>query len=193
MIDRILAVVGRDLITLSDRGCGGALGLVPPPPPGRDVVRTTLDALIARQLELAEANRYQPPEPPAASVEARLDEVRAPCRRPARRCGGAGAAGLSEEQLRLRLRDDLRIEAFLAQRFGAARQPSEPGASQAYYQAHAGGLHECLAAACARSRMFASRSGRSWTATQRVATGQRWLDGLRRATEIADLYVAEQK
>ena len=44
--------------------------------------------------------------------------------------------GLSEEQLRLRLRDDLRIEAYLNQRFGAARQPSDQEIAD-YYRAHA--------------------------------------------------------
>src|SRR6478609_4507178 len=66
VIDRILAVVGRELITLSDTVAALRLGLVPAPPAGSDVVRAALDALIARQLELAEANRYQPAEPAAA-------------------------------------------------------------------------------------------------------------------------------
>src|SRR3954466_11661018 len=76
VIDRILAVVGRELITQSDATAALKLGLVPPPEPGSDRVRTTLDALISRQLELAEANRYQPPEPPPADVDARLDAIR---------------------------------------------------------------------------------------------------------------------
>ncbi|MEO7275297.1 MAG: hypothetical protein ABIX28_16720, partial [Vicinamibacterales bacterium] len=38
VIDRILAVVGRDLITLSDTVAARTFGLVPPPPAGGDVV-----------------------------------------------------------------------------------------------------------------------------------------------------------
>ena len=90
VIDRILAVVGRDLITLSDTAAALRLGLVPPPPSGRDVVRTTLDALIARQLELAEANRYQPPEPAAADVDG---AARGGSRSGRRRGGLVGSAG----------------------------------------------------------------------------------------------------
>ena len=125
MIDRILAVVGRELITLSDTVAALRLGLVPAPPAGSDVVRAALDALIARQLELAEANRYQPAEPAAAAVDARLEEVRRQSGSPQALSATLAQAGLSDEQLRLRIRDDLRIEAFLAQRFGSARQPSE--------------------------------------------------------------------
>ncbi|MEO7275768.1 MAG: hypothetical protein ABIX28_17050, partial [Vicinamibacterales bacterium] len=187
VIDRILAVVGRDLITLSDTVAARTFGLVPPPPAGGDVVRTTLDILIARQLELAEANRYQPSEPAAANVDARLDEVR-------RRAGGPQAwsaalaqSGVSEEQLRLRLRDDLRIDAFLAQRFGSARQPSEPEL-QAYYQAH----QADYPAPGGGVRPFSDVRDAIRTqlsATQRVTLVNEWLDGLRRRTEILDLYV----
>ena len=164
------------------------LGLVPAPRAGSDVVRVALDALIARQLELAEANRYQPPEPARRTCEARFDEVR-------RRGGTAEAlaatlaqAGLSEEQLRLRVRDDLRIEAFLAQRFGGARQPSDQEVLD-YYRAHqpefatAGG-------ASARSPTCATPIRATLTTSQRAALLNDWLEALRRRTEIADLYVA---
>ena len=188
VIDRILAVVGRELITLSDTVAALKLGLVPPPPSGGDVVRATLDALISRQLELAEANRYQPPEPAAANVEARLDEVRRRAGSPEALAAALAQSGLSEEQLRLRLRDDLRIEAFLAQRFGSARQPSEQEL-QAYYQAHqadylapGGGVRPFSDVRDAIRTQLA--------ATQRVTLINEWLDGLRRRTEIADLYVA---
>ena len=68
-------------------------------------------------------------------------------------------SGVSEEQLRLRLRDDLRIEAFLAQRFGSARQPSEQEL-QAYYQAHQAD-YALPPAASGPSRMSGMRSARS--------------------------------
>ena len=135
MIDRILAVVGRELITLSDVTAALNLGLVPATAPGTDAVRTTLDALISRQLELVEANRYQPPEPSPAQVDARLDAIRYRAATPQAFAPTLAETGMSEEQLRLRLRDDLRIEAFLAQRFGSARQPSAQE-MQDYYRIH---------------------------------------------------------
>jgi hypothetical protein len=188
VIDRVLAVVGRELITLSDTVAALKLGLVPPPPAGSDIVRAALDALIARQLELAEANRYQPPEPAAAVVDARFAEVRRSARSQEALSAVLAQSGLSEEQLRLRLRDDLRIEAFLTQRFGSARQPSEQEL-QAYYQAHpadyampGGGVRPF---SDVREPIRAQLA-----AAQRAALINEWLDGLRRRTEIADLYVA---
>jgi len=187
VIDRILALVGHELITLSDAMAALKLGLVPPPEPGADGVRTTLDALISRQLELAEANRYQPPEPPPADVDARLDAIRGRAGTPQALAATLAETGLSEEQLRLRLRDDLRIEAFLAQRFGSTRQPSDQEL-QEYYR-----LHQADYTTAGAVRPFADVRDAiltQVTAAQRAALISDWLDGLRRRTEIADLYIA---
>src|SRR4051812_3558047 len=62
VIDRILAVVNRELITLSDVAAAIRLGLVSVPQDASDPTRAVLDTLIDRQLELGETNRYQPPE-----------------------------------------------------------------------------------------------------------------------------------
>src|SRR6476469_4654080 len=76
VIDRILAVVARELITLSDVTAAIRLGLVGQAT-GQDAIRAGLDTLIARQLELSEANRDRPPEPAPAQVADRLSAVRA--------------------------------------------------------------------------------------------------------------------
>jgi peptidyl-prolyl cis-trans isomerase SurA len=189
VIDRILAVVERELITLSDVAAAVRLGLVDAPPPGADAVRAALDALIARQLELGEANRYQPPEPPPAEIQARLDAVRSRFRTQSAFEQALVQAGLSEEQLRLRLRDDLRIEAYLNQRFGVARQPSEQEVIE-YYRAHAA---EFSTAAGVRPFAEVRDDVRARVAaTRRTTLVTEWLDGLRRRTEIADLYAVEK-
>ena len=77
IIDRVLAVVVGEPITLSDVTAAIRLGLVPAPAGGEDRVQVALTALIERQLELIEVNRYVPPEPSAAQVEAGLAQVRA--------------------------------------------------------------------------------------------------------------------
>ncbi len=59
-------------ITLSDVTAAMRFGFVPDAPGGQDRVQAALDALIERQLQLIEVNRYLPPEPPAAEVDARL-------------------------------------------------------------------------------------------------------------------------
>jgi hypothetical protein len=189
VIDRILAVVDRELLTLSDVAAALRLGLVDPPSSGADAVRATLDALIARQLELGEATRYQPPEPPQAQIQARLDAVRSRFRTPSEFEQALVQTGLSEDQLRLRFRDDLRIEAYLNQRFGAARQPSEQEVVE-YYRAHAADF-----STAAGVRPFADvrddlRS--RLAALQRTTLIKEWLEGLRRRTEVTDLYVADR-
>jgi hypothetical protein len=187
IIDRILAVVDHELIMLSDVAAALRLGLVAPPQADADQVRGALDALITRQLELGEANRYQPPEPSPAEIQTRLDAARSRFRTLAEFEQAVVQAGLSDDQLRLRLRDDLRIEAYLNQRFGAARQPSEQELVE-YYRAHA---DEFSTATGVRPFAAVRDDIRSRLAvTQRATLVTDWLEGLRRRTEITDLYVA---
>jgi hypothetical protein len=125
IIDRILAVVDRQPITLSDVNAAVIFQLVPPAA-GADPVGTTLDRLIERSLVLAEVERYQPPEPAPESIAARVEQYESHV--------GTGTAlqhafdltGFSAEQLRRWARDDLRSDTYLNQRFGttdpAARQ-----------------------------------------------------------------------
>src|SRR4051812_5445171 len=76
VIDRVLAVVAGDLITLSDVNAAYELGLVRPRE-SADPVRDVLAQLIDRELQLAEVDRYAPPEPSAADVDREVDAVRA--------------------------------------------------------------------------------------------------------------------
>jgi peptidyl-prolyl cis-trans isomerase SurA len=187
IIDRILAVVDRELITMSDVGAALRLGLVAEPRAGTDAVRETLDALIARQLELGEVKRYQPPEPPVQRIQAALEGITARFRTPEELQQALALSGMTLEQLRLRLRDDLLIEAYVSQRFGAAIQPSEQEVAD-YYRTHGAEL--------AAGGGLPPFDDVRQTIQARLAGGRRsaiirdWLDGLRRRTEIADLYVA---
>jgi hypothetical protein len=187
VIDRILAVVDHELITLSDVATALRFGLVPSSAADPDSVRSTLDALVARQLELGEANRYQPPEPPPAQIQARLDAIRSRFRMPEEFEKADVQSGLSEDQLRLRLRDDLRIEAYLDQRFGAARQPSDQELVE-YYRAHAAEFSTASGVRPFADVRDAIRAHLS--EIQRSTLVADWLEGLRRRTEITDLYVA---
>jgi hypothetical protein len=131
IIDRILAVVNGALILQSDVMMAVRLGLAPAPA-ASDPIAAPLDALIERRLVLEEVDRYAPPDPTDADIDRRLAEVR----------GRAGAGfdailretGISSDQLRRQVRDDLRMEAYLLQRFGAM-QPSEEEIQQ-YYRDH---------------------------------------------------------
>jgi len=131
IIDRILAVVNGAVIMQSDVTMSVRLGMAPSSA-GPDLMAVPLDALIERRLVLEEVDRYAPPDPADADVDRRLAEVRA-------RAGAAfdvilRESGISVEQLRRQVRDDLRIDAYLLQRFGAM-QPSDDEVQQ-YYRDH---------------------------------------------------------
>ena len=121
IIDRILAVVDGAIIMQSDVTMAVRLGLVPGSA-AADPIAAALDALIERRLILEEVDRYAPPDPPDADVDRHLAEIRT--RAGARFDPILVESGISVDQLRRHIRDDLRIESYLQQRFGSI-QPSE--------------------------------------------------------------------
>ena len=125
VIDRILAVVSGQPITLSDVTAARQFGLIQVPPGTPDPVAHTLDRLIERTLILAEVERFQPPEPDPVEMTLRIDELE-------RRAGSAAAfekalaiVGMARDQLRRHFRDDLRITTYLHQRVGATTAEAE--------------------------------------------------------------------
>lgn len=175
IIDRIRAVVDRAVITQSDVLGAIRLRLV-----RESTVAAVLDRLIERQLVLTEVDRYAPPEPPEAEVDRRISELRA----------AASAAdfdralvetGITMDRLRLHVRDDLRIEAYLQQRFGSAVQPTEAEVLQ-YYRDHAaqfsrGGVVRSYADAQADARA-------ALIAERRAQTIAEWIAALRRRANV---------
>jgi hypothetical protein len=135
IIDRVLAVVAGEPITLSDVTAAMRLGLVPEADGNVDGGRAVLNALIERQLQLIEVNRYVPPEPSDTEIEARLAQVRARFESQAALESALRETGVTPAQLRARVRDNLRIERYLRQRFGGSYQPSEEEVAR-YYRSH---------------------------------------------------------
>jgi hypothetical protein len=119
VIDRVLAVVGGQLITLSDVTAARDLRLVPPEQTA-DPVRAVLGKLIDRELVLAEVERYAPPEPTAEAVDVEVRRVRARFDSDEAFDAALTRSGMDEKHLRETLRQDLRIRAYLDQRFSAA-------------------------------------------------------------------------
>jgi len=119
VIDRLLAVVGGELIMLSDVNAARDLGLVTPGA-SADPVRDVLSRLIDRELQLGEVERYAPREPTPEEVDAEVQKVRA--RFPSQEAFDAVLArsGMALPRLLERLREDLRIQAYLDQRFSNA-------------------------------------------------------------------------
>jgi hypothetical protein len=118
VIDRVLAVVNGSLITLSDVNAAHDLGLVTPRA-AADPVRDVLSQLIERELQLTEVDRYAPPEPSAADVEREVQLVRS--RFPSAQALDEVLArsGIDLAHLRETMRENLRIRAYLDQRFSA--------------------------------------------------------------------------
>jgi hypothetical protein len=119
VIDRVLAVVGGQLITLSDVTAARDLRLVPPEQTA-DPIRAILSKLIDRELVLAEVERYAPPEPTAEAVDVEVRRVRARFDSDESFDAALTRSGMDEKHLRETLRQDLRIRAYLDQRFSAA-------------------------------------------------------------------------
>jgi hypothetical protein len=133
VIDRIMAVVGGRPIILSDVHAAIEFRLIEPPPGTADPLGYTLERLVQRTLVLAEVERFQPPEPDPIEMTVRVDDLQ-------RRAGSAEAfdkalsvTGMTREQLRRHIRDDLRIATYLNQRFGSATAVAERAAAMAMW------------------------------------------------------------
>jgi hypothetical protein len=131
LIERTVAIVGGHVITLSDARAATALGLIDIGKPA-DPVDVATTSLVERELVLREVQRYAPPEPSESAIAARVETLR-------QRFPDAGAFtrtleafGFSEARIVSWIRDDLRIQAYLAQRFAAAGVPTEQEVSLAY-------------------------------------------------------------
>lgn len=176
VIDRVMAVVNGSVITQSDVEAVLRFGLMTPRP-----VPEVVERLIDRRLTIVEVNRYSPPEPAAALVDARLDEVRRRFQSDERFARTLTEVGLDEDQLRAYLRDSIRIQLYVRQRFGAAYQPPDADILQ-YYRTHPeeftrGGVPLSFGEAYddARAALIAQR---------REEQIEGWLSNLRRRADI---------
>jgi hypothetical protein len=134
IIDRVLAVVDGHIVTLSDVQAALNFGLVPPDV-SDDPVQAVLERLIDRRLILAEVERYAPPEPSPAAVEAGVAEIERRFPDPSAFETVLAQSAMSRDELRRHLRDSLRIEAYMAQRFSSVAQPSDDEIAR-YYKEH---------------------------------------------------------
>jgi hypothetical protein len=187
VIDRMLAVVAGDLIMMSDVAAALEFGLVPPSG-GADVTAVVLSQLIDRSLMLDEVQRYAPPEPNAESVERELQAVRERFLTPEAFQNALARYGIEESSLRQTLRANLRLRAYLAQRFSAVPPSDE----------------DLLRYFAANQERF-SRNGESASfetvradvlqaleLDRRQSMVTEWLAGLRRRANVASVYQPAQ-
>lgn len=186
IIDRILATVGGALILQSDAVAAARLGFVELPSQG-DPLQWTLDRLIERRLMLIEVDRYGPPEPDRALVDERMQQIDQRIGSGERLDAILRETGLTVDQMRLYVRDNLRIEAYVEQRFGVAFRPSEDDLV-AYYRSH-----EAEFTRDGQLRPFAEvrdEARAALLAERQAAAVRDWMAGLRRRTEVSVLYLA---
>jgi len=128
IIDRIVAVVGPDVIMLSDVRAVTTLGLMPDAADDEAVIAQLID----RALILAEVNRFFVPEPGIDLITSDIADVRR--RFPTLEALAAALAtvGLTEAGLARVVRDNRRIDSYLSQRFGSTVQPTEAELAQFY-------------------------------------------------------------
>jgi len=112
-----MAVVSGQPILLSDVTAASEFALVIVPRGTPDPTAYTLDRLIRRRLILAEVDRFQPPEPDPSEITVRVDAMEKRAGSPAAFEKALAVTGLTREQLRRYVRDNLRIETYLNERF----------------------------------------------------------------------------
>jgi hypothetical protein len=184
VIDRILAVVGGQMITLTDVTAARDFGLVSPGK-AADPIRAVLSQLIDRELILAEVDRYAPPEPGADAVDREVRAVRNRFASDQAFEAALTRSGTDEKHLRETLRQDLRIQAYLDQRFAVPSSEDELGR---YYREHLQAFTRdgtVIPLEAARAQVMQAAA-----ADRRKVLVDDWVAGLRRRGEIIDIYLA---
>ena len=181
LLDRTLALVGGQSITLSDARAAIALGLVATDR-SADPIPGVVGRLVDRELVLREVQRYSPPAPAESAVTAKLEEIHQRFSSAAALAAVLDRFGFAETRLVAWVRDDLRTQAYLAQRFASASTPTDAEIVTAYNGARAEFDSRNLtfeqAMPVLRERMTASRRD------ELIAD---WLSDLRRRTEVVIL------
>jgi hypothetical protein len=179
----VLAVAAGNLIMLSDVIAARDLGLVTPGS-GPDPLREIHSRLVERALVLAEVDRYAPPEPDAAAVDGALQAVRARFADQQAFAAVLARAGMSETHLRQTLRGELRMRAYLEQRFTVVTPDDEELGR--YYRDHPDRfLRNGQLRSFADARVDVLQAA---VADRRRVLVDEWIAGLRRRAEIVDLY-----
>jgi hypothetical protein len=176
VVDRVMAVVGTAVVTLSDVRAAEAFGLTPGAAPA-DV----LAALIDRELMLGEVDRYAAPDPESGVLDRRLAQIQARFSSRALYEQALARTAMTEVRLRAVVSETLRIEIYLDQRFGSAAQPA-PDEVLRYYREHpseftrAGRLSPFDEVQAATQQRLAADRKRALVAE--------WLDRLRRRGSV---------
>lgn len=119
VVDRIAAVVDRQVITVSEISQLAEVRFFPRRP-GRstdDHRHDVLEALIAQELRFRDVERFGAQDIARDSIEARVREIAARFDSPAALDAALARAELSQEELRALVRRQLQVEAYVQERF----------------------------------------------------------------------------
>lgn len=189
VIDRVLAVVGSQVVTLSDVRAAQAFNIVPAGT-AADTTADVLLYLVNRELMLSEVDRYSAPEPDPALVERRMAQIRARFSSSDQYELALARTAMTDRRLRSVIANTLRVETYLEQRFAAASQPTGDE-MQRYYRDHP--------AEFTRNGRLAPLDEVQGQAQERMATERRrtliadWLDRLRRRSSVTTLLTPERE
>jgi hypothetical protein len=118
IIERVMAIVSGQPVLLSDVNAALQFRQVEPPAGTADPLAYALDRLMERALILTEVDRFQPPEPAPVEINLRVEELEQRAGSVAAFTKALAVTGMTRDRLRRLIRDDLRIETYLNQRFG---------------------------------------------------------------------------
>lgn len=184
LLDRVLARVNEEPITLTDARGAIGLGMIEQTE-GVDPIVSALPQLIERRLVLAEVARFAPPEPDIASLNGEVNAIKARVGSPERLAELERNTGVGETQIREIARDDLRIRAYLNQRFGSSVQATDEDAAT-YYRAH---LDEFRVNGVLTPYPEAEPLARQKAAAERrSAIVFQWMRELRQRADVVEMY-----
>ncbi len=177
LIERTLALVAGQVVTLTDVQGALALGLLGNVDPG--AIENATEQLIERVLMLREIQNYAPPEPPPVAIVDREEQVRARFPSPDAFLRALDRSGFTEARLHAWVRNDLRIAAYLDGRFAAAEEPSDQDVL-AYYQEHRAEIERAGLGLGTDAPLIKQRIGDA----RRRALVVAWLADLKRRVEV---------
>jgi hypothetical protein len=153
-----------------------------------DPIAAVLSRLIDRFVILAEVDRYAPAEPPPEAIDRAAQQVHATFATAQAFDAALARSGVDQARLRQTLRDELRIRAYLDQRFTV---PAPTDAEvETYYRNHLGDFSrggQLVPIDAARAEIATSL-----VATRRTTLVDDWVTGLRRRADVSNLYLTRR-
>ena len=182
VIDRMVAVVNGDIVTLSDVRAARRLMLVPLAASGDDRGDDgVVGLLIERRLMLAEVARYAPVEPTTEQIAAKRATWTGALPAGTDVASTLASVGMSEAMLVAWFRNDLRLAGYLDQRFTAAAQPTREQALT-YFREHEQDF--AVAGATLEFATIEAAVRRRVAADRRAARIREWIESLKARAEI---------